>query len=153
MLLARYEEGILRITSIKSIPGMVLVQRTADQVSAISVAGGVSHREVGMDSKPLSVRWIPEDCTEVKAKSKLRQGEHRTPPKGKPRSQKEYAGPHYDFPVDTESHVRAALAYFSKHKWKDNSEKRGAARKIMAAAKRHGVHVSKDDDVARAARS
>ena len=89
--------------------------------------------------------------SKAKEEKKLPPGEHRTPPKGYPESKKEYAGPGYTFPVNTESRVRSALAYFTKHPWESSSEKKTAARKILEAAKKFGVEVSKDDDVYRAA--
>lgn len=101
------------------------------------------------------VKIIRKALREVeKAEKKpLRQGEHRTPPKDYPKKQSQYAGPGYSFPVNTASRVHAALSYFNKHKWASPEERRAAARKIMAAARKFGIHVADDDNVARAAHS
>jgi len=82
----------------------------------------------------------------------LKQGEHKTPPKGYPEKRKEYAVPSvYAFPIDDEEHVRAALSYFHKHRFDSNEQKKEAAKRIMSAAKKHGVDVSRDSDVAHSA--
>jgi len=83
---------------------------------------------------------------------KLKQGQHETPPKGKPKDRSQYAVPeHYEFPVNDAKHVRAALAYFDKHKWESPEVKRKAAKRILSAAKKFGVEVSEDSNVYRAA--
>jgi hypothetical protein len=86
-------------------------------------------------------------------KKELRQGEHKTPPEGYPASRSEYADPdHYMFPLDTESRVRSAIGYFDKHDWASNEHKKRAAKRIVAAAKKFGIVVDKDDVVSRTAR-
>jgi hypothetical protein len=55
-------------------------------------------------------------------------------------------------PINDPSHVRNAVARFDQTDFKGASARHSAARKIMSAARRHGVDVSEDSDVARAAR-
>jgi hypothetical protein len=81
---------------------------------------------------------------------KLKQGEHKTPPKGYPKERSQYAVPeYYEFPIDTKKHVRAALAYFDKHTWESSSMKKKAARRILTAAKKFNIAVSEDSAVYR----
>ena len=54
-------------------------------------------------------------------------------------------------PINDESHVRNAIARFNQVEFDEPGAKSKAARKIMAAAKRHGIDVDKSDDVAKAA--
>lgn len=85
------------------------------------------------------------------AKKDLKQGEHHTPPKGYPTDKEDYAVPeYYEFPIDRK-HIHAAISYFSSHKWESSEMKRRAAKRILARAKKYGVDVSDDSDVARAA--
>ena len=55
-------------------------------------------------------------------------------------------------PINDESHVRNALARFNQTDFDESGAKSKAARKIMTAAKRHGIEVDPEDDVARAAK-
>ena len=55
-------------------------------------------------------------------------------------------------PINDESHVRNAIARFNQTDFDEPDAKAAAARKILAAAKRHGIEVDADDDVARAAK-
>ena len=55
-------------------------------------------------------------------------------------------------PINDETHVRNAIARFGQTDFDEPEEKARAARKIMAAAKEHGIDVSDSDDVARAAK-
>lgn len=78
--------------------------------------------------------------------------DRKSPPEGYPKYRSEYAVPEdYEFPIDGK-HIHAAISYFHTHRFKDPAQKRSAAKRILAAAKRHGVAVSDDSDVARAAR-
>lgn len=87
-----------------------------------------------------------------KAEEKLSEGQHRTPPKGYPTDKDQYAVPEfYLFPINNEEHTRAALGYFSHHKWKPEEHKKRAASKILRAAKKFGIDVDKDSDVYEAA--
>ncbi len=55
-------------------------------------------------------------------------------------------------PIHDESHVRNAISRFSQTDFERKSKKSEAAKKVIRAAERHGVEVSDDSDVARAAR-
>ena len=54
-------------------------------------------------------------------------------------------------PINDEAHVRNAIARFGQTDFDEPGAKSAAARKIMAAAKKHGIDVDKSDDVAKAA--
>lgn len=80
--------------------------------------------------------------------------ERNKPPKGYPTSRDSYAVPdEYLFPIDTKEHIKAAVSMFSRHKFKDEAQKKEAARRILNAAKQHGITVGKDTDVYRASKS
>ena len=51
-------------------------------------------------------------------------------------------------PLNDETHVRNALARFNQTSFPSPSAKERARRKVLAAAKRHGIEVSADDHVA-----
>jgi hypothetical protein len=55
-------------------------------------------------------------------------------------------------PINDESHVRNAVARFSATSFEDAAAKRTAARRIVAAARKHGIELSSSDDVVRATR-
>jgi hypothetical protein len=55
-------------------------------------------------------------------------------------------------PINDEAHVRNAIARFGQTEFDEPGAKESAARKIMEAAKRHGIDVSSSDDVAKAAK-
>ena len=55
-------------------------------------------------------------------------------------------------PINDESHVRNAISRFNQTDFDEPGAKAKAARKIMSAAKKHGIEVDADDDVARAAK-
>lgn len=55
-------------------------------------------------------------------------------------------------PINDEAHVRNAIARFNQTEFDEPGSKSAAARKIMAAARRHGIDVSGSDDVAKAAK-
>ena len=55
-------------------------------------------------------------------------------------------------PINDESHVRNAISRFDQTDFESTSAKHEAARKIMAAAKRHDIEVSDDSDVAKASK-
>ena len=55
-------------------------------------------------------------------------------------------------PLNDESHVRNAMARFNQTKFSSASAKETARRKINAAARKHGIEVSKDDNVAKGGR-
>ena len=56
-------------------------------------------------------------------------------------------------PLNDESHVRNAMARFNQTAFPSVTAKESARRKVVAAARKHGIEVSKDDNVARAGRS
>ena len=55
-------------------------------------------------------------------------------------------------PIHDESHVRNAIARFNQTDFESAAAKERARRKIVAAAKRHGIEVADDSNVAKAAR-
>ena len=55
-------------------------------------------------------------------------------------------------PINDESHVRNAIARFDQTNFEDSGAKHSAARKILAAARRHDIEVSDDSDVAKSAK-
>jgi hypothetical protein len=52
-------------------------------------------------------------------------------------------------PLNDEGHVRNAIARFDQTEFPSASAKEGARRKVLAAAKRHGIEVSADDHIAK----
>ena len=56
-------------------------------------------------------------------------------------------------PIHDEAHVRNAISRFTQTDFSGGDSKATAARRILRAAKRHGVEVADDDAVRRAARS
>jgi hypothetical protein len=55
-------------------------------------------------------------------------------------------------PIHDESHVRNAVSRFNQTDFDSGEAKKRAAGKIMSAARKHGVDISDDDDVAKAAK-
>lgn len=55
-------------------------------------------------------------------------------------------------PINDESHVRNAISRFGQTEFDEPGARKRAARKIMTAARKHGIEVSDDADVARAAK-
>ena len=55
-------------------------------------------------------------------------------------------------PINDESHVRNALARFNQTDFDEPGAKSKAARKILAAAKKHGIDVDEDDAVVKASK-
>jgi hypothetical protein len=55
-------------------------------------------------------------------------------------------------PINDEAHVRNAIARFNQTEFDEPGAKSAAARKILAAAKRHDIEVSDDDDVVKASK-
>ncbi len=56
-------------------------------------------------------------------------------------------------PINDESHVRNAIARFNQTDFQSKTAKEEARRKILAAAKRYGIDVDDDANVAKPARS
>jgi hypothetical protein len=55
-------------------------------------------------------------------------------------------------PINDESHVRNAMARWNQTDFESASKKEGARRKIVSAAKKHGIEISDDDNIARRTR-
>jgi hypothetical protein len=55
-------------------------------------------------------------------------------------------------PINDESHIRNAMARWNQTEFESPSKKEGARRKIVGAARKHGIEVSKDDKVAKVSR-
>jgi hypothetical protein len=55
-------------------------------------------------------------------------------------------------PINDEAHVRNAIARFNQTEFDEPDAKSSAARKILAAAKKHGIEVDDSDDVVKAAK-
>jgi len=56
-------------------------------------------------------------------------------------------------PIHDESHIRNAMARWNQTDFPSTSAKDAARRKILAAARRHKIDVSKDDKVAKSGAS
>jgi hypothetical protein len=56
-------------------------------------------------------------------------------------------------PIHDESHVRNAMARFNQTDFESAAAKERARRKIVTAAKRHGIEVSDDANVAKLSRT
>jgi hypothetical protein len=56
-------------------------------------------------------------------------------------------------PIHDESHIRNAMARWNQTDFPSKSAKEGARRKIVGAARRHKIEISKDDKVAKSAAS
>jgi hypothetical protein len=56
-------------------------------------------------------------------------------------------------PIHDASHVRNAIARFNQTNFESKAARERARKNILAAAKRHGIEVDDDDNVARAGRS
>ena len=54
-------------------------------------------------------------------------------------------------PIHDESHVRNAMARFNQTDFESKAAKERARKKILAAAKQHGIEVSADDHIAKKA--
>lgn len=54
-------------------------------------------------------------------------------------------------PINDEEHVRNAISRFSRTHFDNEKDKEEARRKILAAAKKHGIDISDDDKIKKAA--
>jgi hypothetical protein len=52
-------------------------------------------------------------------------------------------------PIEDESHVRNAMARWNQTDFESATAKESARKKIVAAAKKHGIEVNEDDKVAK----
>ena len=50
-------------------------------------------------------------------------------------------------PIHDEAHVRNAIARFNQTEFESETAKQAARKKILAAAKRHGIEVAEDDNI------
>lgn len=55
-------------------------------------------------------------------------------------------------PINDEAHVRNAIARFNQTEFDEPGAKEQAARRILDAAKKHGIDVSSSDDVVKGAK-
>ena len=55
-------------------------------------------------------------------------------------------------PIHDESHIRNAMARWNQTEFQSDTAKEEARRKIVSAAKRHGIEVSEDSNVAKPSR-
>ena len=55
-------------------------------------------------------------------------------------------------PINDESHIRNAMARWNQTEFESASKKEGARRRIVGAARKHGIEVSQDDNVAKSRR-
>ena len=78
------------------------------------------------------------------------------PRKGYPKKQGDYADKdQYKYPIETESHVKAALSYFGNpdnRKMYSEDKQREIARRILSAAKRFGIDIDEQSEVGKLAR-
>ena len=56
-------------------------------------------------------------------------------------------------PLNDESHVRNAMARFNQTAFESPTAKEHARRKIVSAAKKHGIEIGKDDNIAKPSHS
>ena len=56
-------------------------------------------------------------------------------------------------PINDESHVRNAIARFNQTEFESQAAKERARKKILSAAKRHGIDVDEDSNIAKPVRS
>jgi hypothetical protein len=56
-------------------------------------------------------------------------------------------------PINDEAHIRNAMARFNQTDFESTSKREGARRKIVSAAKKHGIEIDKDDNIAKPVRS
>ncbi len=56
-------------------------------------------------------------------------------------------------PINDAAHVRNAIARFDQTDFENASAKQAAAKRIIAAAKRHDIEIADDDDVVKASKS
>ena len=52
-------------------------------------------------------------------------------------------------PINDESHVRNAMARWNQTDFQSKTAKERARRKIVAAARRHGIEISDEDNIAK----
>jgi len=164
MLDVTSQSGRIRVIVCKGGPGWAMLAGPAGERAMVEFpVVGIGIKSMASRWPAIKAIWIPMfgghgqkvdlQMEVAKAEKVLREGEHRTPPKGYPEDRSKYGVPEFfGFPLDTEKRVRSAIAYFSKHDFLNAAQKKECARRIMAAARKYKIEVDKDDDVARAAR-
>jgi uncharacterized membrane protein len=55
-------------------------------------------------------------------------------------------------PINDESHVRNAIARFNQTEFESKAAKERARKKVLSAAKRHGIDVDEDSNIAKPTR-
>ena len=55
-------------------------------------------------------------------------------------------------PINDESHIRNAMARWNQTEFESASKKEGARRKIVGAARKHGIEIDAEDNVAKSRR-
>lgn len=149
MLIAKGQDGAIDILSRLDRPSVIVVAQ------AVGKCVVVRHQVVGaglrFSSLPMEKGCGDWKVLRLPLAKKLSQDQHHTPPKGYPTDKEDYAVPeYYEFPIDRK-HIHAAISYFSSHKFRSGEHKKRAAQRILSRAKKYGVKVSDDSDVARAA--
>jgi hypothetical protein len=56
-------------------------------------------------------------------------------------------------PINDESHIRNAMARWNQTDFESRAAKERARKKIVSAARRHGIEVAEDDKIAKALKS
>jgi len=56
-------------------------------------------------------------------------------------------------PINDKSHVRNAVARFNQTEFESAAAKERARKKIVSAAKKHGIEIAEDDNIAKPSRS
>jgi hypothetical protein len=56
-------------------------------------------------------------------------------------------------PIHDEAHVRNAIARFDQTEFQSKTARHSAAKRILAAARRHDIEVDRESEVAKASRS
>lgn len=132
-------------------PGTIMLGKERFQKLSSDFTPAIKNAFAGLEETADGVGSLEEDMKSIIALALKAADERKSPPEGYPKDKSQYALPDtYEFPIDG-SHIHAAISYFHKHRFESEGQKRSAARRILAAAKRHGVEVSDDSDVARAA--
>jgi uncharacterized membrane protein len=55
-------------------------------------------------------------------------------------------------PINDESHIRNAIARFNQTEFESKAAKERARKKVLSAAKRHGIDVDEDSNIAKPTR-
>lgn len=144
---------------LKEMPWQELADLRKDLEARLGEDLGADNNDDNGDDDQLNPpqHWIEDELVEALsgvtnlAEAKRpgpKKGAPKSPPKGYPTSRDQYADPeNYKYPLDTEAHARAALGYFSQADNRSGyspEEQKFMWRRIIAAAKRHGIELSDD---------